>query len=110
MKAACPTSLKVTFESITRGRTLSLDQCLIMEFRLTVRCARRSDLYSGIRSAVVTKDRNPSWEPSELSAVTQSEVGKFFEPLESDVGIPELDIPVHDRDNGTGESKASSKL
>lgn len=92
MKAGCPMSLKLAFESLTRGQKQSLDECLVMDFRLTARCIRRKDFYSGVRSALITKDRNPSWEPSDLSLVTVADVTQFFAPLDSDLHIAELQL------------------
>lgn len=91
-KGNCPTTMKVAFESIRQGKSKTLKECLDTEFRVTVRCVRREDFYSGVRSALVTKDRNPLWVPSSLANVSAADVQRFFEPLDTDLGIPELGL------------------
>lgn len=90
MRKGCPTSVKIAFQAQTRGAKVSLDDCLRMEFRIVARCLRRDDFYAGVKSALVTKDRNPVWKPAKLEEVSDESVSKFFEPLENDLQIPEL--------------------
>ena len=92
LQGACPTSLKVAFESISRGKSSSLDECLKSEFRLTTRCVRRNDFYAGVGSVLITKDRNPQWNPLSISEVESNDVDQFFEPLKTDCMVPELDL------------------
>lgn len=90
MRKGCPTSVKVAFQAQTRGAKLSLDDCLRMEFRIVARCLRRDDFYAGIKSVLITKDRNPVWKPAKLEDVSDESVSNFFAPLENDLQIPEL--------------------
>ncbi|MDB5069449.1 MAG: putative enoyl-CoA hydratase [Candidatus Eremiobacteraeota bacterium] len=64
MRAASPTSLAMTCELFHRGSTLSLAQCLEMEYQLAVRVARSRDFLEGVRAMVIDKDRTPRWNPS----------------------------------------------
>lgn len=96
----CPTSLKVTVEALRRAKRMSsLAQALRMDFRLGVRMSRRPDFYTGVRSALVTKDKSPKWEPSSLADVKDEDVKAMFEPLSVDIGIPELDVGNNDDKN-----------
>lgn len=92
LRIGAPTCVKVAHESISRGASMSLDECLAMEFRLSARCTRREDFYSGVASAVINKDRKPQWQPTLLSSVEASDIASFFEPLASDIKIAELDL------------------
>lgn len=75
-----PTSLKVTHRSINFGKTLSLRECLKMEFRLVIHHILDSDLKEGCRAVLVDKDFKPKWNPKTLSEVTEEKVARFFSP------------------------------
>lgn len=79
-----PTSLKITFEQIRRGRNLpNLQSCLKMEFRMVMACMRSHDFREGIRAVLVDKDEaGPSWNPSSLKEVSSEAVEEYFAPLE----------------------------
>jgi enoyl-CoA hydratase len=58
-----PFSLAVTLKALREGAKLaSVEDCLVMEYRLCRRFLERDELFEGIRAAVVDKDRNPQWE------------------------------------------------
>ncbi|KOB57386.1 3-hydroxyisobutyryl-coenzyme A hydrolase [Operophtera brumata] len=67
----CPGSLKVTLRALKTGSHLNLKECLQMEYRLTSR----------VRAVLVDKDKNPKWNPSSLSEVTEEYVDGFFVKL-----------------------------
>ncbi|MCI2420978.1 enoyl-CoA hydratase/isomerase family protein [Saccharopolyspora sp. K220] len=81
-----PTALKVTLRSL-RSDFDSLEQALTQEFRVSMACVRIGDFVEGVRAALVDKDRNPQWSPSQLSDVDESRVEKFFAPI---AGEPNL--------------------
>ncbi len=76
-----PTSLKITFAQLQRGRSLDLQECLKMEFRMMVRCMANNDFREGIRAVLVDKDNNPRWSPASVDAVTPEIVDAYFLPL-----------------------------
>lgn len=91
MNAGSPTSVKVALRAFQEARKMdSLDKCLKMDYRLITRFTRRRDFHIGVRSALVTKDRNPIWEPQNFGDVSDEDVDRMFRPLKSDLGIAEL--------------------
>lgn len=97
----CPTSLKISCEAQCRGKGMSLEESLRMEFRLIARCIRRSDFLEGTRAVLIKKDKLAKWEPSRVEDISQKDVAKFFEPLDSDLNISELMLTgedVHQKD------------
>lgn len=78
-----PTSLKVTLEGLKRGaRARTVGEALQMEYRMVQACMREgSDFYEGIRAALVDKDGDPKWSPSDLKEVTDEIVGGYFQEL-----------------------------
>jgi enoyl-CoA hydratase len=80
LHAASPASLHLALELMRRGRSLSLTQCLENEFRCVCRCLRGTDLYEGIRAAIIDKTVPPAWSPASLDAVSDAWVEACFEP------------------------------
>ncbi|MFE7624089.1 enoyl-CoA hydratase/isomerase family protein [Streptomyces sp. NPDC057509] len=80
--AKAPTSLKVTLESVRRARRLGgLEAVLDQEYRVSTAAFAGPDLVEGVRAQIVDKDRDPRWDPAELSRVTHADVARHFAPL-----------------------------
>ena len=80
LRAASPTSLKITVEELRRGAKLDFDGSMSMEFRLSQACLARHDSYEGIRAALIDKDNAPSWQPASLADVNAELVAAHFAP------------------------------
>ncbi|KAL4119591.1 hypothetical protein QTP88_012390 [Uroleucon formosanum] len=79
-----PTGLKITRKEILKGKNLSLDECLKMEYRLAYKCTEAkysTDFYEGVRALLIDKDRNPKWCPASLEEVKDEIIDKYFEPF-----------------------------
>ncbi|MBI1775457.1 MAG: enoyl-CoA hydratase/isomerase family protein [Proteobacteria bacterium] len=76
-----PTSLKLTLEQLRRGKTLSIEAALIMEFRMVQRCMAGHDFFEGIRALLVDKDLKPVWRPQHLEEVRAADIEAYFAPL-----------------------------
>jgi enoyl-CoA hydratase len=76
-----PTSMKLTFEQIRRGKTLDFDDCMRQEFRMVNRVIKGVDFYEGTRAAVIDKDQSPKWTPATLDEVSDADIAAYFEPL-----------------------------
>jgi len=91
MSRNSPTSMAVAFREIRHGATLSLADCMRMEYRILVRMLEDTDFYEGIRAVIVDKTNDPKWQPNSLDAVTEADIDAFFKPL----GAAELsDVPA----------------
>ncbi|XP_031649890.1 3-hydroxyisobutyryl-CoA hydrolase, mitochondrial isoform X1 [Oncorhynchus kisutch] len=78
-----PTSLKITFKQLQAGGTMSLQEVLVMEYRLSQACMvqKGSDFYEGVRAVLVDKDHSPKWSPSTLKEVSEQSVEDCFSSL-----------------------------
>lgn len=76
-----PTSLHVTFQQLRRGASLTMDECLRMEFRITSCMLANHDFYEGIRAALVDKTHAPIWKPGSLDEINPVEIDAYFAPL-----------------------------
>ncbi len=74
-----PLSLKVSLEQLRRGKTLALDACLQMEYRLAQHFVADKDFYEGVRAQIIDKDKTPEWKPTTLAAVSNEAVQAYFE-------------------------------
>jgi enoyl-CoA hydratase len=83
IRTRSPTSLKLVFRQLRAARTLKLEQCLAMEFRLANRVLASHDFREGVRAALVDKDRNPKWQPSSLAGV--DDIDAFFAPIQNEL-------------------------
>jgi len=73
-----PTSLKVAFEQIRRGKQLDFHQCMEMEYTLVQHFLKDHDIYEGVRALLVDKDNQPQWQPNSLSQVSENTVELYF--------------------------------
>ena len=78
IRTRSPTSLHVTFRAITTGSTMSMDECMRMEFRILNRMLQSHDLYEGIRAALIDKGSAPRWQPSRLEDVAHGGGRRLF--------------------------------
>ncbi|CAN9497969.1 unnamed protein product [Ophioblennius macclurei] len=76
-----PTSLKITFRQQQAGGALSLQDTLVMEYRMSQACMRAKDFYEGVRAVLVDRDHNPKWNPSTLEEVSDQTVDQYFASL-----------------------------
>ncbi|KAF6738704.1 3-hydroxyisobutyryl-CoA hydrolase, mitochondrial [Oryzias melastigma] len=76
-----PTSLKITYRQLQAGAALSLQDVLVMEYRLSQACMRGCDFYEGVRAVLVDKDQSPKWNPSTLEEVSEQSVDECFSSL-----------------------------
>lgn len=97
LRKMSPTSLKVTLESMIRGKRLNdIGECLKMEYRIGQMIIRKgSDFYEGVRAVLVDKDRNPNWSPTRLEDVTETMVASYFEELGGNELVLEGSDSIH---------------
>ncbi|KFQ12489.1 hypothetical protein N330_04724, partial [Leptosomus discolor] len=78
-----PTSLKMTLRQLREGASMSLQDVLTMEYRLSQACMRGHDFYEGVRAVLIDKDQSPRWKPASLEEVSDEIVDDCFKPLGS---------------------------
>ncbi|XP_054236876.1 3-hydroxyisobutyryl-CoA hydrolase, mitochondrial [Indicator indicator] len=76
-----PTSLKLTLRQLTEGASMSLQEVLRMEYRLSQACMKGTDFYEGVRAVLIDKDQAPRWKPAALEEVSDEFVDNCFKPL-----------------------------
>lgn len=82
IKKMSPTSLKVTFRQLSLGKTIKeFENIMTMEYRIANRCFKGHDLFEGIRSVVVDKDRAPKWLPSKVDDISEEDIDEYFAPI-----------------------------
>lgn len=75
-----PTSLRTTHALLRRARAGdNLETCLTNEYRVACRLLEGTDLYEGIRAAIIDRDRAPRWSPDSLDAVNETKIAAMFE-------------------------------
>ena len=78
---ASPLSLKITFRQLMLGHGMSVEEALMLEYRMTQHVMAGHDFFEGIRALLVDKDNRPRWEHASLEAVSDDEVARYFESL-----------------------------
>jgi enoyl-CoA hydratase len=92
-----PTSLKVAFAQMRRGKSLGLADALRLEYRLASRLIARADFSEGIGARIAEPKREPRWQPASLAELDQAEIESWFEPAGPG---SELDLPTLELDEG----------
>lgn len=78
--AGSPTSLKATHVLLKRARAGdNLETCLTNEYRVACRLLEGSDLYEGIRAAIIDRDHEPRWSPDRLYAVNEEAIAAMLQ-------------------------------
>lgn len=80
IRAKSPTSVKLTFAQLRRGRTLSLRDCMTLEWRMCNHIAHGHDFYEGVRAVIIDKDHHPKWQPARLEDVSDADIEAYFAP------------------------------
>lgn len=75
-----PISLKVTLKQLSDCSSLSLGDCLQMDYQLVSHFLQGEDFYEGVRALLVDKDRNPKWQYDDICQVRSDEVNSYFKP------------------------------
>lgn len=81
LRLRSPTSLAVAFRQIRAGLTMSMDDCMRMEFRILNCMLAGRDFYEGIRAAIIDKGSTPVWQPARLADVDPAEIDRYFQTL-----------------------------
>ena len=90
IESRSPVAVSVALEAVRRAAPLTtLEDVLRQEFRISCAALRSHDLVEGIRAQVIDKDRNPSWSPASLAAVTAADVDAYFAPADPDLTFEE---------------------
>jgi enoyl-CoA hydratase len=72
-----------------RGRDLSFEEAMKVEFRVVSRIAEGHDFYEGVRATLIDRDGAPRWQPASLDAVDPEAIARHF----ADLGSRELRAP-----------------
>ena len=70
-----------------RGKSLTFEEAMKVEFRIVTRIAEGHDFYEGVRATLIDKDGRPRWDPPDLAAVQPSAIAALF----ADLGPDELE-------------------
>jgi len=81
LKKMSPASLYVTFDQMKRCKDDLLTdylECFEMEYNMSQKFVRRQDFYEGVRATLVDKDRNPKWNPSDITKPDYADFVRYF--------------------------------
>jgi enoyl-CoA hydratase len=82
-----PRGMVVTLKLLRLARSAaSLEECLVREYRAALEVFRSDDFREGVRAAIIDKDRNPKWSPSQIDDVTP----ELLAPYLAGIGADEL--------------------
>lgn len=80
-----PLAMVCTLELLRRqGRTGTIRQALVQEYRVTWRSLEVGDFLEGIRAAIIDRDKSPRWRHSGTQDVTPQELAAMLAPLGAD--------------------------
>jgi enoyl-CoA hydratase/carnithine racemase len=75
-----PTLMEVTKHQIEQGATMTLVDCLRLEYNMMMQVFAHPDVVEGIRALAIDKDNQPKWQPAHLNDVPADMVDAFFKP------------------------------
>ena len=90
LKEKSPRGMVVTLKLLRLARgAVSLEECLVREYRAALEVFRSDDFREGVRAAIIDKDRNPRWSPPDVDQVTP----EMLAPYLAEIGADELTFP-----------------
>ncbi len=90
LKEKSPRGMVVTLKLLRMARgAVSLEECLVREYRAALEVFRSDDFREGVRAAIIDKDRNPRWSPPDVDQVTP----EMLAPYLAGIGADELTFP-----------------
>ncbi|HTV34443.1 MAG TPA: enoyl-CoA hydratase/isomerase family protein [Methylocella sp.] len=84
IRANAPLSLALILRQMQIGKSLSLDEALVREYRLLVRLSQNPDFYEGVRALLIDKDNHPRWKPSDIEEISEGMLDSYFAALDED--------------------------
>jgi enoyl-CoA hydratase len=87
MRTKSPTSVRLAFEQMVRGRDASFAEAMRMEYRIVSRILEGEDFYEGVRAVVIDKDQKPVWRPARIEDVSDAEIARHFAPLAAELPV-----------------------
>lgn len=79
LKHGCPSSVGITYEQLRRSKAMSLAEVFQMELAISSNCMRSPNFAEGVRALLVDKDRNPTFNPATLEALSPEYIASYFE-------------------------------
>ena len=76
--ARSPTSVRLAFAQLARGRALGFDDAMRLEFRIVQRVLAGHDFFEGVRAVLIDKDQEPRWRPATLDDVDEAAIEAYF--------------------------------
>lgn len=77
-----PTSLCIAHEQMHRSASLSFDEVMKMDYRLSTHLSEEgSDFYEGVRAVLVDKNGKPTWDPAHLDDISTTKIHSYFASL-----------------------------
>ena len=90
LRKKSPTSLKIAFAQMKRGKQLNIADALRLEFRLASHLVGTHDFREGIDAKIAGKGRAPVWQPASLEEVDDKAIELLFStPVEGELEIDE---------------------
>ena len=83
-----PTSQHIALRQMRFGAGRDFAACMAMEYRIVSRVLDGVDFYEGVRAQLIDKDRNPVWNPAEVSDVTAADIDRYFAPMQTTPELP----------------------
>ena len=73
-----PTSAGIICEHLKRAESCELKNVFQTDFLLATSCAREKDFAEGVRALLVEKTGAPTWSPSSIEDIEDSQIQKYF--------------------------------
>ncbi len=84
-----PSSICIAHQQMLKGKDMSFEEAMKMEFRIVSHLCKEHDFYEGVRALLIDKDNAPVWQPDWKGKITPASIETYF----ANIGAYELTFP-----------------
>lgn len=81
MKPQSPLAMRLTFEQIKRGKELSFEDNMKLDYNMSYQLSKMRDFLVGMESVIINRGKIPTWTHKSVTEVSDEQVHQLFSEI-----------------------------